>query len=119
MERHWTVDPRFREHGEEALPIDHALAHRAVPLPPRAAALFPEEVLERDHRQPRRHKVERRAPPSIAAFDHRMTDVEVIPDGCRVEPFDEGRKIPYGATDVPGVIVIPETHPMTAAQIGK
>ena len=110
---------RFREHGEVPFPVDHALAHGAVPLLPRAAALFPEEVLERDHRQPRRHQVERRAPPAVSAFDHRMTDVEVIPDGCRVERLDEGRKIPDRATDVPRVVVIPEAHPVTAAQVRK
>src|SRR2546428_10883658 len=119
MERRRTVKTRFREHDEEPFPIDHALAHGAVPLLPRAAALFPEEILERDHRQPRRHQVERRAPPTVSAFDHRMTDVEIIPDGCRVERLDEGGKIPDRATDVPRVVVIPEAHPVTAAQIGK
>ena len=48
-----------------------------------------------------------------------MTGVEVVPDGCRVERFDEWGKIPDRAADVPRVVVIPEPHPVTAAQIGK
>src|SRR5687768_10185314 len=112
MERYRTVKTRFREHAEELFPIDHSLAHRTVSLPPRPAALFPEEVLERDHGQSWRHKVERRAPPAISPFDHRMTDVEVIADGCRVKPFDEWRKIPDRTADVPCVVVISEPHPV-------
>jgi hypothetical protein len=119
MKRHWAVETRFREHAEEPFPIDHALAHGAVPLLPRAAIFFPEEVLERDHRQSRRHQVERCAPPSVSTFDDCMTGIEVIPDGCRIEPLDVRRKIPDRAADVPRVVVIPEAHPVTPAQIGK
>ena len=106
VEGHWTVETRFREHAEESLPVDHAFAHRAVPLLPRAAALLPEEVLQRDHRQPRRDQVQRCAPPAVPPFDNRMTDVEVIPGGCRVERVDEGRKIPDRAAYIPCVVVI-------------
>src|SRR5262245_20204840 len=48
-----------------------------------------------------------------------MPDVEVIPDGRRVEPFNEWGKIPDAAADVARVVVITEPHPVTPAQIGK
>jgi hypothetical protein len=48
-----------------------------------------------------------------------MTRVEVVPDRCRVERFDEWRKIPDRAADVPRVVVIPEPHPVALAQKSK
>src|SRR5687767_15390640 len=48
-----------------------------------------------------------------------MTHVEVIPDGSGVERLDERSKIPYRAANVPCMVVIADSHPVTAAQAGK
>ena len=105
VERDRAVEAGLGQQREERLPVDHALAHRAVLLPPAGRGLLPEEILQRDHRQPRRGQIERGAPAAVASFDHRVTHVEVVARPFRIERVDDGDDVPDVAADVARVVV--------------
>ena len=101
---------------EVGLPVDHALAHRAVPDAPAGRGLLPVEILQRDHRQPLRGEIERGAPAAVASLDHRVTHVEVIPRPFGIERVDHVDDVPDVAADVARVVVEPHVDAGARAQ---
>src|SRR5439155_19971761 len=108
VERDRPVEAAPGQRREELLPVHHPLAERAVALLPTLRPLLPEEVLDRDHLQARGDQVEDGAPATVAAFHHRVPDVEVVADPPRVEGLDDPGDVPDAPTEVAGAVVIAE-----------